>query len=48
MIEGWCTSCHRLKRVRANGLGMSQMTHGGIPMGLCLLCEEHERIAQGS
>ena len=40
-IHGYCTQCHKIKRVRVSGHGLAMMgTRGGAAQGICAACAE--------
>jgi hypothetical protein len=46
-IIGYCTGCHKIKRVNVSG---SALLGGGTPQGICSECEREEidKLKRGS
>lgn len=38
-IHGWCTTCHKVKRVQISG---SALARPGTPRGICDSCQQAE------
>lgn len=41
LIDGWCTQCRKVRRVRVTGLGLALASgRGNLVQGVCNSCEE--------
>lgn len=47
-VPGWCTECHKIKRVRVTPVGMTALAAGGAASGICSECQDKQDEGRGS